>query len=85
MSFLNILFKKSGQQNIFVQAKSDEMFIETATKFINKAGITEQESVKYLFNNEELKLTSPKTLAELRIKDGSQIDVVMTNTVIGAK
>ena len=84
MSCLNILFKKSGQQNIFVQAKSDEMFIETATKFCNKAGITEQESVKYLFNNEELKLTSPKTLAELRLKDGSQIDVVMTNTVIGA-
>ena len=84
MSFLNILFKKSGQQNIFVQAKSDEMFIETATKFINKAGITDQESVKYLFNNEELKLTSVKTLAELGLENGSQIDVVMTSTFFGA-
>ena len=85
MSFLNILFKKSGQPSILVSAKSDEMFIETAAKFINKAGITEQESVKFFFNSEELKLTSVKTLAELGLKNNTTIDVVViTSTFFGA-
>ena len=83
MSFWNIFFVKNGQ-NITVQATSDEFFAQVALKFIQKAGITEQESVKFLYNNEELKINSPKTLAELKFRDRTKIDVVMTNTVIGA-
>ena len=83
MSFLNILFTKNGQ-NISVQAKSDEMFAEVALKFITKAGISGEDKVKFLYNNQELIIDSPKTLAELNFRDGTRIDVVMTNTVIGA-
>ncbi len=85
MSFWNILFSKNDNgQNVTVQAKSDEFFAQVAFKFIQKAGITDQNSVKYLYNNQELKINSPKTLAELNLRDRSKIDVVMTNTVIGA-
>ena len=83
MSFWNILFTKNGQ-NISVQAKSDEMFAEVALRFITKAGLTEDDKVTFLYNNQELKMNSPKSLAELNFRDRTRIDVVMTNTVIGA-
>ena len=83
MSFLNLLFTRNGQ-NIFVHAKSDQMFIEVANSYCSKAALTSPEEVKFLFNNEELKINSPKTLAELRIKDGSKNDVVNIANVIGA-
>ena len=83
MSHINLLFTKNGQ-NVFVQTTSEEMFAQAALKFCQKAGINSNEAVKYLFNNEELKINSPKSLAELNLRDGSRIDVVMTSTVIGA-
>ena len=83
MSFWNIIFTKNGQ-NISVQATSDEMFAAVALRFITKAGISGDDKVKFLYNNEELKINSPKSLAELNFRDRTKIDVVMTNTVIGA-
>ena len=85
MSFWNIIFMRNDNgQRVSVQTTSDAMFAEIALKFCNKAGIMGNDQVKYIYNNEELKIESPKTLAELNLRDGSKIEVVMTNTVIGA-
>ena len=62
----------------------DAMFAEIALKFCNKAGIMGNYQVMYIYNSEELKIESPKSLAELHLRDRSIIEVIMTNTVLGA-
>ena len=85
MSFWNIIFLRNDNgQMVTIQTTSDVMFVEIALKFCNKAGIEGNDKVKYIYNNEELKVNSPKTLAELKLRDGAKINVVLTSTVIGA-
>ncbi len=85
MSFWNIIFiRNDNGQKVSVQTTSDVMFAEIALKFCNKAGIEGNDKVKYIYCNEELKIDSPKSLAELKLRNGAQIIVVMTSTVIGA-
>ena len=82
-SFLNIVFLLNGQR-ITIQAKSDEMFAEVAFRYMQKAGLTEQNAPKFFFNSAELKLESAKTLADYRINQQATIDVVLSSLVIGA-
>ena len=84
MSNINLIFTLNGQ-NILIQAKSDEMFAEPALRYMQKAGLTENDAPKYFFNSAELKLESGKTLAEYNMKDRAQINVVLASNVIGAK
>ena len=83
MSFLNLIFMHSGQR-IMIQAKSDELFAEVALRYMNKAGLTEQNAPKFFFNSTELKPEAAKTLAEYRINQQALIDVVLSSLVIGA-
>ena len=84
MSNINLIFTLNGQ-NILIQSKSDEMFAEAALRYMQKAGLTENDAPKYFFNSAELKLESGKTLAEYNMKDRAQINVVLASNVIGAK
>ena len=85
MAFWNIIFQRNDNgQIVNVQTTSDVMFVEIALKFCTKAGIEGNDKVKYIYNNEELKVNSPKSLAELKLRDGAHIIVVLTSTVIGA-
>ena len=82
-SFLNIVFLLNGQR-IMIQAKSDELFAEVALRYMQKAGLTDQNAPKFFFNSAELKLESAKTLADYRINQQATIDVVLSSLVIGA-
>ena len=85
MSFWNIIFTRNDNgQIVTVQTRSDVMFSEVAFKFCNKAGILGNDKVKFIYNNEELKIESPKSLAELKLRDNAKVEVVMTSTVVGA-
>ena len=84
MSNINLIFTLNGQ-NILIQAKSDEMFAEPALRYVQKAGLKENDAPKYFFNSAELKLESGKTLAEYNMRDRAQINVVLASNVIGAK
>ena len=84
MSNINLVFTLNGQ-NILIQAKLDEMFAEAALRYMQKAGLTENDAPKYFFNSAELKLESGKTLAEYNMRDRAQINVVLASNVIGAK
>ena len=84
MSNINLIFTLNGQ-NILIQAKLDEMFAEAALRYMQKAGLTENDAPKYFFNSAELKLESGKTLAEYNMRDRAQINVVLASNVIGAK
>ena len=82
-SFLNIVFLLNGQR-ITIQAKSDEMFAEVALRYMQKAGLSEQNAPKFFFNSAELKPESGKSLADFRINQNATIDVVLSSLVIGA-
>ena len=82
-SFLNIVFLLNGQR-IMIQAKSDELFAEVALRYMQKAGLTDQNAPKFFFNSAELKLEAAKTLADYRINQQATIDVVLSSLVIGA-
>ena len=84
MSNINLIFTLNGQ-NILIQAKLDEMLAEAALRYMQKAGLTENDAPKYFFNSAELKLESGKTLAEYNMRDRAQINVVLASNVIGAK
>ena len=85
MSFWNIIFTRNDNgQIVTVQTTSDVMFSEVAFKLCNKAGILGNDKVKFIYNNEELKIESPKSLAELKLRDNAKVEVVMTSTVVGA-
>ena len=85
MSFLNILFRRNDNgQMVTIQTTYEVTFAEIALKFLTKTGIDGNDKVIYIYNSEELKIESPKTLAELKIRNGAQILVVMTSMVIGA-
>ena len=85
MSFWNIIFTRNDNgQIVTVQTRSDVMFSEVAFKFCNKAGRLGNDKVKFIYNNEELKIESPKSLAELKLRDNAKVEVVMTSTVVGA-
>ena len=84
MSNINLMFTLNGQ-SILIQAKLDEMFAEAALRYMQKAGLTQNDAPKYFFNSAELKLESGKTLAEYNMRDRAQINVVLASNVIGAK
>ena len=67
-----------------IQAKSNEYFAEVALKYMNKAGLTEQQAPKFFYNSTELKPESAKTLEEYRVSSNSNIDVVLSSLVVGA-
>ena len=54
MSNINLIFTLNGQ-NILIQARSDEMFAEAALRYIQKAGLQENDAPKFFFNSDELK------------------------------
>ncbi len=83
MSFINVFFTLNGK-NINMQANSNDMFAELALRYMQKAGIQEQDAPKFFFSSRELILSSAKTLAEYNIHNNAKIDVVPTSTVIGA-
>ena len=81
MSFLTLIFVCNGTQ-ILIQANSDDLFAEVAFRYLQKVVISED--YKFFFNSRELKPNSYKTLAELKMKNYSRIDVVISKDVIGA-
>ncbi len=60
------------------------MFAELAMKYFGKAGISNEDQPKFIFNSQELKTDSCKTLADLKIRDGARIEVVIGKNIIGA-
>ena len=84
MSFINICFINNGQP-INMQATSDMMFAELAYKYFQKYGINQDtEQPKFIFNSKEISASSFKTLEELKIFNGSRIDVIIGNDVLGS-
>ena len=83
MSFINLYFKRDNQ-NILMQAKGDMMFAELVLKYFQKTGLSENDMPQFLFNSVAIQYDTCKTLDELRMRDGSAIDVVIGKNVIGA-
>ena len=83
MSFLNLLFTLNGQR-IMIQATSKEFFAEVALRYINKAGLTQEQAPKFFYNSTELKPDSGKTLEEYKMNSNTNIDVVLSSLVVGA-
>lgn len=81
MSDIYIYFILNGQRT-GIKAKSDQMFVEVAFKYIQKEGISSEEP-KFFYNSRELTLYSPKTLEEYKLRNMSMIDVVLSKYVIG--
>ena len=81
MSLLQIYFilndKTTG-----IQARSDEMFAETAFRYMQKAGIKEDDEPIFLYTCRKINL-SAKTLNELGLKNMSRINVFLSKDVIG--
>ena len=48
MSFINVFFTLNGK-NINMQANSNDMFAELALRYMQKAGIQEQDAPKFFF------------------------------------
>ena len=71
-------------QRVMIQATSKEYFAEVALRYMNKAGLTEQQAPKFFYNSTELKPDSAKTLEEYKINSNSNIDVVLSSLVVGA-
>ena len=66
-------------QRVMIQATSKEYFAEVALRYMNKAGLTEQQAPKFFYNSTELKPESAKTLEEYRVSSNSNIDVVLSS------
>ena len=75
MSFINVGFFLNGQR-IYLQAKTDDMFVEVAYRYMQKIGLDKNADPRFFFNSLELKLNNLKTLAELNLHNMSAIDVV---------
>ena len=83
MSFLNLLFTLNGQR-IMIQATSKEFFAEVALRYMNKAGLNQEQVPKFFYNSTELKPDAGKTLEDYRISSNTNIDVVLSSLVVGA-
>ena len=83
MSFLNLIFILNGK-NITMQCQSSELFAEVALRYCQKRGLGENDSPKFFFNSQELKLEAGKTLSDYKMNTNAKVDVVLSSTVIGA-
>ena len=77
----NIIFQGNGKI-INVQATKDLKFSDLATRFKNKAATNEVPA--FFLNSFKLDENDQRTLAQLGLHNQSKIDVVFTNSVIGA-
>ena len=84
MSFLNLLFTLNGQR-IMIQATSKEYFAEVALRYMNKAGLSQEQVPKFFYNSTELKPDAGKTLEEYKMNSNVNIDVVLSSLVVGAQ
>ena len=83
MSYINVFFITEDRK-IFIQAKYTMTFGELVFKYLEKRCISDKVPLQYLFNNDSIEPNSIKTLSELKIIDGSTIDVVELNKLKGA-
>ena len=81
--FYNVIFSLNNQL-VVVQAKFDELFAEVALRYMQKAGLTEEDNIKFFFNSKELRLDSDKTLSDFRIMaDKTEIKVIYYGQIKG--
>ena len=59
MSFLNLLFTLNGQR-IMIQATSKEFFAEVALRYMNKAGLSQEQIPKFFIIQQNGNLTQEK-------------------------
>ena len=83
VKYINVCFAIIGKK-ITIQGESNMKFSELASKFCVKAGITQADQPKFIFNSMQLSAEEPKTLELLGLHDNSKIEVVLLKDVIGA-
>ena len=84
MSNINVCFVLSDDgRRVNVQATTDMMFAELAYKFFNKSGIKQEDNPTFIFCSQQLVTDTCKSLAELNIRDGARIEVIV-GKIIGA-
>ena len=72
---LDVLFYFLGQR-VNIKAEKDELFAETACRFMTKMGFPNFYNLKFFYNSQELRPESGKTLSDYRIHNQSRIDVI---------
>ena len=80
--FLNISFNVEGR-TIIVLGTKNEKFSEISKKFCTKADAKDR-IPSYLLNNTMIAADDNRTLKELNIQNNQRIEVVFTQSVIGA-
>ena len=78
--YVNFYFNRQG---VTIQALKDEMFAETALRYINAMGFSHDDNLKFFYNSQELRPETGKTLSDYKISNNSCIDVVDASMVIG--
>ena len=71
---LNVFFN-FHEQLVNIRAEQDELFAETACKFMTKMGLTYFYNLKFFYSSQKLRPESGKTLSEYRIYNHSRIEV----------
>ena len=75
---MNVIFMKDGS-SINIQANQEDLFIEIATKFLNKIGENDPNKLTFFFNNQILKYNTHKSLSEYGIFNNAIINVFSQN------
>ena len=82
-SQINLNFAFSGRR-IMVQSTPTTQFCELAQKFKNKAALGPNETPNFILNSIQIAPDDPRTLKELKIRDQTNIEVVILENVVGA-
>ena len=78
MSSIQVIFILSGERKI-IEAKTDELFAEVAFRYLQKAGLDLNNNPKFFFNSQEIRMERAQTLAEHKISNFANIDVILMN------
>ena len=75
---MTIQFWKNGQ-SMSMQVMSTELFAVVALRYMEKLGLTNDASLKFFYNNEQISLEAGKTINELKMFNGSIVQVTSGN------
>ena len=78
--YVNFYFNRQG---VTIQALKDEMFAETALRYINAMGFSRDDHLIFFYNSMELRPETGKTLSDYKISNNSRIDVINCSLVYG--
>ena len=64
-----------------IRAVKDMMLAELVLKYLTIAGIN-KERLRFIYNSREIQIDSLRSLEELRIIQGSRIDIILESEII---